>query len=244
MPLLCHYEDRMSMAMSREIRLLLLDSRLMDFVLRAPDDYKLRHGWTKYVFRKAMEPLLPAPIAWRRDKQGFANPEGEWLEAGAAEVGGGGVRGRQPHRAQWPRERPGAAPALWSNIGGNRWMAARSGIREIFAPLSLESWMRRYAQSDRVSASRVCSILRGSSRRTKWKSDTWVLTVEQLGVHLDAMSRVPSEKWLSGLEDRKRKELEFHDPVPRTGTLKKQVDQDTYEKLYGNEKYYNTDAPL
>lgn len=65
------------------------------------------------------------------------------------------------------------------------------------------------------------------------------LTVEQLGVHLDAMSRVPSEKWLSGLEDRKRKELEFHDQY-RDRTLKKQVDQDTYEKLYGNEKYYNT----
>ena len=65
------------------------------------------------------------------------------------------------------------------------------------------------------------------------------LTVEQLGVHLDAMSRIPSEKWLSGLEDRKRKELEFHDQY-RDHTLKQKVDQDTYEKLYGNEKYYNT----
>src|SRR5690349_13333833 len=67
------------------------------------------------------------------------------------------------------------------------------------------------------------------------------LSVEQLGVHLDAMSRVPSEKWLSGLEDRKRKELEFHDQY-RDHTLKRQTqqDSDTFEKLYGNEKYYNT----
>ncbi len=143
-PLLCHYEDRMSMAMSREIRLPFLDSRLMDLVLRAPDDYKLRRGWTKYGFRKAMEPLLPAPITWRKDKQGFANPEGEWLKLELREsveeafsddsliVRSGLVNGPALRRryAQYRRQ-----PV----DGGSIW------YREIFAPLSLELWMRRYA---------------------------------------------------------------------------------------------------
>jgi ubiquinone/menaquinone biosynthesis C-methylase UbiE len=55
--------------------------------------------------------------------------------------------------------------------------------------------------------------------------------------HLEAMARVPSERWLSGLDDRKRKELAFHDQN-RDYTVKH--DQDTYEKLYGNFKYYRT----
>ncbi len=65
------------------------------------------------------------------------------------------------------------------------------------------------------------------------------LPVEQMGRHLDAMSRIPSEQWLSGLEDRKRKELEFHDQY-RNYSSRQHVDHDTYEKLYGNEKYYGT----
>jgi asparagine synthase (glutamine-hydrolysing) len=79
-PALCHYEDRMSMAASREIRLPFLDPRLMDLLMRAPDSFKLRNGWTKYAFRKAMEALLGPEISWRRDKKGFSNPEGEWLK--------------------------------------------------------------------------------------------------------------------------------------------------------------------
>ncbi len=75
-PMLCHYEDRMSMAASREVRLPFLDPRLIDLLLRAPDDYKLRAGWTKYAFRRAIEPDLPSQVTWRKDKKGFSNPEG------------------------------------------------------------------------------------------------------------------------------------------------------------------------
>jgi ubiquinone/menaquinone biosynthesis C-methylase UbiE len=63
------------------------------------------------------------------------------------------------------------------------------------------------------------------------------VTVEKMHEHLDGMLRVPSDSWLSGLDDRKRKELAFHDQN-RDYTVKH--DQDTYEKLYGNFKYYRT----
>lgn len=79
-PILTHNEDRMSMAWSREIRVPFLDYRLVEFLISLPSYMKLNKGWSKYIFRKAMEPFLPREIAWRKDKQGFVNPESEWLK--------------------------------------------------------------------------------------------------------------------------------------------------------------------
>ena len=78
-PVLVHYEDRMSMAWSREIRVPFLDYRLVELIAPMAVERKLSRGWTKHIFRKALEPLLPREIVWRKDKQGFSNPEGEWL---------------------------------------------------------------------------------------------------------------------------------------------------------------------
>ena len=79
-PALLHYEDRMSMASSREIRVPFLDHRMIQKLIPLPMETKIKSGWTKHVFRKAMEPLLPKAIAWRRDKMGFDNPQSEWLK--------------------------------------------------------------------------------------------------------------------------------------------------------------------
>jgi asparagine synthase (glutamine-hydrolysing) len=80
-PYLTHYEDRMSMAWSREIRLPFLDYRLMELFVNLPTRFKLHKGWTKYIFRKAMEDYLPPAINWRKDKQGFVNPQEEWIRS-------------------------------------------------------------------------------------------------------------------------------------------------------------------
>lgn len=143
-PALCHYEDRMSMAMGREIRLPFLDPRLVDMLLRAPDEYKLRSGWTKYALRKAMETLLPHQICWRRDKQGFVNPQSEWLKGELRHqvldaFGPGSLIARKGilrsdallEKYERYRKQPAGGGSIW--------------YREIFAPFSLELWMRRYA---------------------------------------------------------------------------------------------------
>ena len=78
-PALTHYEDRNSMAYSQEIRLPFLDYRLVNFVLNLPSSFKIKNGWTKYILRKSIKEL-PEKIAWRRDKQGFINPEEKWLK--------------------------------------------------------------------------------------------------------------------------------------------------------------------
>lgn len=77
-PTLCHYEDRMSMAQAKEIRLPFLDHKIVEFGISLPLDNKLHRGWTKFILRKAVESMLPPEIVWRKDKQGFIN-DGEIL---------------------------------------------------------------------------------------------------------------------------------------------------------------------
>jgi ubiquinone/menaquinone biosynthesis C-methylase UbiE len=67
-------------------------------------------------------------------------------------------------------------------------------------------------------------------------------TPDQLRETLGQIEKMSDEDWLHSLSDRKRKELEFHD-AHRHRDKEKQVDQDTYEKLYGNRKYYQATGP-
>lgn len=79
LPALLHYEDRNSMAYSIEARVPLLDYRIIEFAFTLPSSYKLHGSWTKWVLRKAAEPLLPAQVAWRRSKLGYPTPMARWL---------------------------------------------------------------------------------------------------------------------------------------------------------------------
>jgi SAM-dependent methyltransferase len=54
---------------------------------------------------------------------------------------------------------------------------------------------------------------------------------------LTEVQRTTNEQWLASLDARKKAELEFHDRN-RDKTRQAGLDQDTYEKLYGNTKYY------
>lgn len=73
--------DRASMMNSLEVRSPFLDIDVIDFARKLPTEYKLRHGQTKYLLKKAMEPLLPRQILYRA-KQGFAVPVAEWFRDG------------------------------------------------------------------------------------------------------------------------------------------------------------------
>jgi len=73
--------DRASMMNSLEVRSPYLDVDLVDFVRRIPSNYKYRKGQTKYIFKKAMEPVLPKEII-HREKKGFGSPIGSWFKNG------------------------------------------------------------------------------------------------------------------------------------------------------------------
>jgi len=50
----------------------------IDLARRIPSEWKLRHGQTKWILRRAFEPWLPPEIAQRK-KQGFGIPVASWI---------------------------------------------------------------------------------------------------------------------------------------------------------------------
>lgn len=142
-PILTHYEDRMSMAWSREVRTPFLDYRLVERALFLPAALKLGDGWTKYALRRAMAPLLPPAIAWRKDKQNFVNPQSEWLKhelrpALAGIFGGDSLIYRHGLFA-----RPGLT-RLYDRYCRQPEGRGLISFKEVFQPLALELWLRRY----------------------------------------------------------------------------------------------------
>jgi len=77
--------DRASMMNSLEVRSPYLDIELVDFVRKIPNQYKLRKGQTKYILKKALEPILPNKILYR-PKKGFGVPIGAWFRNGSIRI--------------------------------------------------------------------------------------------------------------------------------------------------------------
>jgi asparagine synthase (glutamine-hydrolysing) len=73
------YTDRMSMAASTEVRVPLLDDRVVELANRIPPRLKLRHATRKYVLKRAMEGVLPSEVIWR-PKAGFGAPLRAWID--------------------------------------------------------------------------------------------------------------------------------------------------------------------
>ncbi|HEX5037035.1 MAG TPA: asparagine synthase (glutamine-hydrolyzing) [bacterium] len=142
-PALVHYEDRMSMSFSREIRLPFLDHRLVTLLLPLSPSLKLSRGWTKWIFRKAMEGSLPKEITWRKDKKGFTSPESEWLKRE--------LNGRV--RALFDGEMLASKFGFIDQAGLRKRYEAYCrqlpekgsiGCKDIFNMISLELWLRRF----------------------------------------------------------------------------------------------------
>ncbi len=85
--------DRASMANSLEVRCPLLDHHLMELVARMPSSLKLRNGAGKYIFKKALQRILPPAVLTRR-KKGFAAPVAEWFRGELKEFAHDALFGR------------------------------------------------------------------------------------------------------------------------------------------------------
>jgi asparagine synthase (glutamine-hydrolysing) len=70
--------DRMTMAVSLEARVPLLDHPLVEFAVSLPSALKLRDGTGKWIFRQAIRDLVP-PSVLEKPKQGFAVPLAQWF---------------------------------------------------------------------------------------------------------------------------------------------------------------------
>ena len=120
--------DRASMMHSLEVRSPFLDIELVNFVRRIPSAYKLRHGTTKYILKKALQGVLPRGILHRR-KKGFGVPVGAWFTKNELAVANSALpslhahviaRKLTAHRAGKSNE----SAFLWSVYVLEKWAAA------------------------------------------------------------------------------------------------------------------------
>ncbi|MES2263039.1 MAG: XrtA/PEP-CTERM system amidotransferase [Pseudomonadota bacterium] len=70
--------DRASMAHALEVRVPLLDHKLVEWISGLPPQMKLNGSEGKYIFKKSMEQYLPNDILYRK-KMGFAVPLASWF---------------------------------------------------------------------------------------------------------------------------------------------------------------------
>lgn len=81
LPSLLRYDDRCSMRWHVETRIPFLDYRLVEYVMSLPDNFKIKNGLSKYIFRQVIKGKVPDIITNRRDKIGFQMPDQNWLNS-------------------------------------------------------------------------------------------------------------------------------------------------------------------
>jgi asparagine synthase (glutamine-hydrolysing) len=79
LPQLLAMEDRMSMAVSLESRVPLLDHRVVELVARIPPALKVKGRQPKWLLKEVVRALLPESIRERRDKRPFPIPVERWF---------------------------------------------------------------------------------------------------------------------------------------------------------------------
>jgi asparagine synthase (glutamine-hydrolysing) len=77
--------DAMSMAHSLEVRVPLIDHKLVEFAVQIPPSLKLRGGQSKWIFIQSLRDVLP-PEVITRPKRGFEMPVGAWMRGELREV--------------------------------------------------------------------------------------------------------------------------------------------------------------
>ncbi|MEK7555189.1 MAG: asparagine synthase (glutamine-hydrolyzing) [Patescibacteria group bacterium] len=79
LPRVLHFNDHVSMAYSRELRLPFLDHRIIEFCFFLPPELKIRNGTQKFLMREAMKDVLPA-VVQEKQKVAFGAVQNDWLK--------------------------------------------------------------------------------------------------------------------------------------------------------------------
>jgi asparagine synthase (glutamine-hydrolysing) len=131
--------DRASMAVSLEVRCPVLDHVFMEKAARIPAALKIVGREKKWIFKKAMEKLLPPEVLYR-PKMGFAMPVEEWLRGDLKEFAGELLLESEGTRAFFRRD-----------YVEKLWRQHQSGIRnhqgELWILMMFNLWHRRFANA-------------------------------------------------------------------------------------------------
>jgi asparagine synthase (glutamine-hydrolysing) len=130
--------DRVSMAVSLEVRLPLLDHRVVEFAWSLPTSLKIRGKESKWLLRQVLFRHVPRAV-FQRPKMGWTIPILQWLRGplrpwaedllDPSHLEDGGLIRARPVRLAWERL-----------LGGNE----SEGLR-IWAVLMYQAWKRRWA---------------------------------------------------------------------------------------------------
>lgn len=134
--------DKMTMANSIELRVPLLDHRVLEFAASLAPDLKLRGLNTKYILKKALSARIPSEIR-NRKKAGFPVPYGSWLRKELKDlVWDVLMDSRTVDRGYFNRD--AIESLLKANSNGS------DHSKEIFSLLSLELWQRAFLEKEEV----------------------------------------------------------------------------------------------
>ncbi|HYJ86877.1 MAG TPA: asparagine synthase (glutamine-hydrolyzing) [Pyrinomonadaceae bacterium] len=133
--------DRMSMAVSLEARVPLLDHKLIEFVCtRIPSAMKMKGLETKHLFKRAVSDVVPAEIL-NRPKQGFGVPIEQWINQQ--------LRERVHETLTEPRtqQRGYIEPRYVKILLDEHERGRRDHATELWALFMLELWHRTFVDS-------------------------------------------------------------------------------------------------
>lgn len=117
--------DQMSMAHALEVRVPLLDHKLIESVMGVPDQYKRPNGTPKPLLVAAVGNRLPPEVVYRQ-KQGFTLPFEDWMRGrlrdfcesrlDAKRIKDGGIFDADQVRRLWGAFQSGSASVSWSRL--------------------------------------------------------------------------------------------------------------------------------
>lgn len=137
--------DRMSMAHSLEVRVPLLDHRLVEFVASLPTLWKLNGQTTKVLLRTALDGRVPRK-AFDREKHGFNSPIGQWLRNDLAGYVEETICSRRA------MERGYFDPQVVRRLWASHCQGRGNFEHEIWMLLALEVWHQTYVDQPRTPA--------------------------------------------------------------------------------------------
>jgi asparagine synthase (glutamine-hydrolysing) len=129
--------DRMSMAVSLEVRSPMLDHELADIAAAVPHAYKIRNGRGKDILIRALGDRLP-PELLNRPKMGFAIPLASWLRGPLREMLWDHLTGTRF------LERGIASPQFVRHLLNEHQSGRRDNRSWLWALLVLEMWFRNF----------------------------------------------------------------------------------------------------